>query len=302
MKCKVCKATAVVSLPSHNTGFCADCFMSFYERSVERSIRRQKLFTFEDKILVALSGGKDSLACALVLKKLGYQVHGLHIDLAIPESSAAARGVVERFCATHDIPLIVKEMEEEDLQIPRVKKVLSRSVCSACGRIKRYFFNKVAMDEGFTALATGHNLDDEIARLFSNTLRWDIPHLSDQGPLLEAENGFARKVRPLFRLTEFENANYAFLNDLEYHYAPCPYSPGATSTAYKKLWNQLEEDMPGRKLAFYTAFLAHGREPFRQFEKEEGTKPVPCERCGYPTSAGICGVCRTRDAVAADSE
>ena len=173
MKCKICKAPAAVALKSHNAAFCPDCYKDFFARQVARGIEGQKLFTRDERILVALSGGKDSLALMLELARQDYNVTGLHIDLAIPGSSAAARGVVERFCAKHGLKLLIKDMAAEGLPIPAVKERLHRPICSACGKIKRHFFNKVALDEGFDALATGHNLDDEAARLFSNTLRSD---------------------------------------------------------------------------------------------------------------------------------
>ena len=221
----------------------------------------------------------------------------LHIDLGIPGSSEIVRGVIERFCGKHGFKLIVKEMAKEGLAIPLVKQRLKRPICSACGKIKRHYFNKTALEEGFTALATGHNLDDEIARLFSNTLRWDVGYLSDQGPRLDGEDGFARKVKPFWRLTEFETATYAFLEEIEHHHTPCPYSAGASFTYYKGLWNQLEEEMPGRKLSFYVDFLKRGRSAFAGLERTEGDALAPCTVCGYPTSSGVCGVCRIREVV-----
>ena len=282
MKCKICKATAVVALRSHNAAFCPDCYLKFFARQVEKGIEGQKLFTRDERILVALSGGKDSLALMLELSRQGYDVTGLHIDLGIPESSPVARGVVERFCAKHGLKLMVKELAAEGLAIPLVKERLNRPVCSACGKIKRHFFNKVALDEGFDALATGHNLDDEVARLFSNTLRWDTAYLSDQGPRLDGEDGFARKVKPLWRLTEFETANYAFLMGIEHHYAPCPYSPGASFSTLKALLQRLEAAMPGRKLDFYQGFLARARPVFARREAEEAAippRPATCAAC-----------------------
>ena len=299
MICKRCKsATAIISLPSHNTGFCENCFRDFFSAQVARGIETGKLFTHEDRILVALSGGKDSLSLMLELSRQGYDVTGLHIDLGIPGSSEIVRGVIERFCGKHGFKLIVKEMAKEGLAIPLVKQRLKRPICSACGKIKRHFFNKVALDEGFDALATGHNLDDEVARLFSNTLRWDTAYLSDQGPRLDGEDGFARKVKPLWRLTEFETANYAFLMGIEHHYAPCPYSPGASFSTLKALLQRLEAAMPGRKLDFYQGFLARARPVFARREAEEGVELAPCTSCGYPTSSGdMCGVCRIREAL-----
>ena len=295
MKCRRCKATAVVALPSHNSAFCADCFLEFFSRQVSKGIEGQHLMTRQDRILVALSGGKDSLALMLELGRQGYDVTGLHIDLAIPQSSPAARAVVERFCARHGFPLIVRDMAREGLPIPLVKEKLRRPICSACGKIKRYFFNQTAREQGFTVLATGHNLDDEVARLTSNTLRWDQAYLSDQGPALEEDGGFARKVKPLWRLTEYETANYAFLMGIENHYAPCPYSGGASFASLKRLWMDLEEAMPGRKMDFYLGFLERGRPAFRALEDESGELLKPCSRCGYPTSADVCGVCRIRE-------
>jgi len=297
MKCKRCKATAVVALPSHHTAFCASCFREFFARQVQRGIESHRLFTREERVLVALSGGKDSLALMLELARQGYDVTGLHIDLGIPDSSVAARGVVERFCARHGFPLIIREMAKEGLAIPDVKARLRRPICSACGKIKRHFFNKTALEEGYAALATGHNLDDEVARLFSNTLRWDVGYLSDQGPRLDGEDGFARKVKPFWRLSEYETATYAFLEDIEYHYSPCPYSQGASFTFHKGLLQRLEEAMPGRKLGFYLDFLERGRPVFNRAESREGPVLAPCERCGYPTSSGVCGVCRIRETV-----
>ncbi len=303
MKCTRCKEKAIAALPSHNAAFCEPCFLEFFSRQVEKGIKasplhKGPLFTHSDKILVALSGGKDSLALMLELASQGYNVTGLHIDLSIGESSIKARQVVERFCNAHNLQLIVKEMELEGLAIPKVKARLKRPICSACGKIKRYYFNKTAQDMGFDVLATGHNLDDEVARLFSNTLRWDKAYLSDQAPLLEDSDGFARKVKPLWRLGEFETANYAFLKGIENHHAPCPYSSGASFTKLKNIWVDLEEAMPGRKLDFYQGFLERGRPVFAQDEKEHGIELAPCEMCGYSTSATVCGVCRIKAAVA----
>ena len=298
MKCTRCKAPAVVALPSHNAAFCPECFLDFFSKQVDKGIREHDLMTRQDKVLVALSGGKDSLALMLELGRQGYDVTGLHVDLGIPESSPIARGVVERFCEKYEFPLIVRDMVKEGLPIPEVKAKLRRPICSACGKIKRYFFNQTAREGGFNVLATGHNLDDEVARLTSNTLRWDSAYLSDQGPMLEDSDGFAKKVKPFWRVTEFETANYAFLMGIENHYAPCPYSSGASFSTLKSLWLELEDKMPGRKMDFYHGFLERGKPAFQQAEKADSDILSPCVRCGYPTSAEVCGVCRIREALA----
>lgn len=297
MKCKICKTEAVVGLRSHNAAFCEKCYLEFFRRQVQRGIEGQKLFGRDERILVALSGGKDSLALMLELAEMGYQATGLFIDLAIPGSSDVARAKVEQFCLSHALPLEIVDLRREGLAIPDVKRVIKRPICSACGKIKRHFFNWAAVNGGYDALATGHNLDDEAARLFSNTLRWDGGYLGDQGPRLESSPGFVRKVKPLWRLTEFETATYAFLRGIPYHCAVCPYSGGASFTVLKGVLQHLEEKMPGRKLDFYQGFLARGRQAFAASHPVENL--APCSRCGSPTSAGICGVCRLREAVGA---
>lgn len=297
MKCKRCKVPAVVALPSHHTAFCAECYLLFARRLVERAIKDHDMCTPEDKILVAISGGKDSLALSWQLKELGYNVTGLHIDLGIPESSPIARGYTERFCVANGIPLHVLEMASVGLAMNEVKRRVKRPICSVCGQTKRYFFNKFAMENGFTVLATGHNLDDETSRLFANIMRWDVEYLSDQGPVMPAENGFAKKIKPLFRMSEFETANLCFLAGIDYGYAPCPYSSKASFPIYKNLLSDLEDIQPGRKIQFYDGFLKRGRPGFLSRSQEEVR---PCASCGYPTSTGECGVCRLREMMAGE--
>lgn len=300
MKCKVCGKEAAVALKGHNAAFCEECYPVFFRRQIKRGIESQKLFDFSEKILVALSGGKDSLSLMLELVEMGYRAEGLFIDLAIPESSAEARATTEDFCRERGLTLTVIDLAKEGLPIPQVKKRLRRPVCSVCGKIKRYYFNRAALMGGFDCLATGHNLDDETSRLFGNVLRWDRAYLADQGPRLDAADGFVRRAKPLWRLTEFETANYAFIRGIPHHTAPCPYSRGASFSELKNVLRGLERIMPGKKLDFYQGFLERGGPVFAasEAERERGALK-PCARCGSPTSADdLCGVCRVRLALA----
>ncbi len=298
MKCSVCKAVAVVKLRARNAAFCRDCYLDFFSRQVARGIEREKLCTHDDRLLVAVSGGKDSLSLLYELVRQGYDATGLFVDLGIPVSSAAARDTVESFCRERSLPLVIKETAEDGLAIPDVKEAVKRPVCSVCGKIKRHWFNKIAMEGGYTVLCTGHNLDDEVARLFSNTLRWDISYLAADGPSLPAHGRFVKKVKPLWRLTEFETANFAFLTGIEPHIAPCPYSPGASFTVLKQVMQRLENAMPGRKLDFYQGFIHRGRKAFEQLAASMDETLHDCRECGYPTSGDdLCGVCRIRHQV-----
>jgi len=274
----------------------------FFSRQVERAVREHRMFTHGDKILAALSGGKDSLALFRELAHQGYDVTGLHVDLGIKDFSVKARMIVEKFCQDLGAGLIVISLAESGLAIPRVKAAVKRPICSVCGKIKRYWFNKTALDKGYTVLATGHNLDDEAGRLLANALRWDTAYLSDQGPTLPAEAGFAAKVKPLYRLSEFETASYCFLRGVEYHMDACPYAKGAGFTFRKQLMQSLEQKSPGSKIGFYEGFLHKARPAFLALEQKNHEKLLPCLECGYPTSAGTCGVCRLKRTLAGQAK
>ena len=294
MKCRRCGDVAQVALPSHHTGFCGPCFQTYFLRQVERGIHDHRQFAKEDKLLLAVSGGKDSLGLLLALKELGYTVTALHIDLAIPVSSPNARSTVEAFCRTHGVDCHVLETAGKGLPIPEVKKRVTRPICSVCGKIKRHWFNRFAHENGYGVLATGHNLDDEVARLFANTLRWDQAYLAGQGPVSEAEGKFVKKVKPLCRLTEYETAVWCFLKGIDHVLAPCPYSGGASFTGHKKLLAALEEKSPGMKMQFYENFLKSGKPAFEALERSAPALNE-CGRCGYPTSQEVCGVCRIKE-------
>jgi tRNA-5-methyluridine54 2-sulfurtransferase len=299
MKCKRCGAQAAVKLPSHHAGFCPECFELFFKRQVETAVRRHGLILPGEKVLVAVSGGKDSLALMRVLSDLGHDVEGLHVHLGIPDSSDPVCAKTEAYCRENGFRLHVLRMAELGLAIPRVKAAVKRPICAVCGKIKRHYFNRFAYENGFAALATGHNLDDEVARLFANVLRWDGAYLGSQGPMLPAEGKFVRKIKPLYRLTEFETAAYCFFQGIDHWKAGCPYSGGASFTGHKKLFADLEYRSPGQKAAFYEAFLRQGRSHFAGTAREGDGALLDCRECGYPSSNEICGVCRIRAQVAA---
>lgn len=291
MKCKRCKKKAVIEIKRHNTAFCSDCFLHYYSKQVERNITHYKMFDKNDRILVAVSGGKDSMAVWHILATLGYNVSGLFIDLGIGEYSKKSRNVVARFSEKLHIPLIVKDIKKEyNLDIKEVSKRLHRKPCSVCGNIKRYLFNKIAFEEKFDVVVTGHNLDDEAATLFGNVLNWDIEYLKRQSPVLpKTHQKFIKKVKPLFTLTERENLYYVLLNKIEFLHEECEYSKGARSILLKEVLNKLEEESPGSKQRFLLSFLKFSKYLNIPEEKEILKE---CRICGQPTSADICSFCR----------
>jgi uncharacterized protein (TIGR00269 family) len=159
--------------------------------------------------------------------------------------------------------------------------------------------NRIARDLGYAVLATGHNLDDEAAVLFGNTLNWLGEYLLRQSPVLPESPGLARKVKPLCRFYEKDMTAYALLRGIEYIYEECPYAVGSKTAYYKELLNQLEAERPGAKLTFYLKFLeAHKQGLFAEQVKIQA-ELNPCPNCGQPTSApGLCSFCRLMERAA----
>jgi uncharacterized protein (TIGR00269 family) len=182
-------------------------------------------------------------------------------------------------------------------EIAREKMRGQGKPCAVCGLIKRYVMNRIAIEKGYTVLATGHNLDDEVAVLFQNTLRWQTGYLARQAPVLPASReGLAKKVKPFCRFYERETATYALTRGIDYIYDECPHAVGNLTNFYKTLLDQLETQSPGAKLGFYLEFLrARGEGLFDAFSQVETLHK--CQVCGQPTSApGRCAFCRMWDA------
>ncbi|MGQ9497434.1 MAG: ATP-binding protein [Desulfotomaculales bacterium] len=293
MKCRKCGQPAVVALKRHNTAFCREHYLEFFYGQVERAVKEYRMFGREDRILVAVSGGKDSLALWDVLLATGYRADGLYIDLGITGYSDRSKEKVVDFARVRGASLrVISVREQYGLGIRELARQARRAACSVCGLHKRYFFNREALEGGYNVVATGHNLDDEAATLLGNLLNWSTGYLARQAPLLEATApNLVRKVKPLYRLTEKEIASYAVLRRIDYIVEECPMAAGARSILYKNLLNRLEEVSPGTKARFLFGFLEKGRQAFAAGDEEVQLKA--CALCGQPTTADVCSRCRT---------
>jgi len=308
MKCRKCGDKAVINMRQHKLALCGPHFLDWIPDQTLRSIEKYRMFNADSRILVAVSGGKDSLGLWDVLGRLGFQADGLYIGLGIDGGtgySAESQRKCEAFAEAHGLHLIVVDVAEvEGATIPTAASLTNRGKgkpCSVCGLTKRHVMNRVARDGGYEVLATGHNLDDEVAVLFGNTLNWAAGYLARQGPVLEGRDGLARKVKPFCRLYERETAAYALVRGIDYIYDECPHAVGATSIYYKETLNRMEAYRPGMKLSFYLAFLRARQEGlFAEVSGETTANLQACSTCGQPTTApGQCAFCRTWDAVRA---
>jgi tRNA-5-methyluridine54 2-sulfurtransferase len=309
MKCRKCGQKASVNMRQHKLALCREHYLEWVPEQTGRFIKKYEMFGHDERILVAVSGGKDSLSLWDILVRLGYQADGLYLGLGIDEGlgySAESHRLAEKFANENHLTLHVLDVEKEYGQpIPVLAQISHRGhgkPCAVCGLTKRHEMNRLARDLGYDVLATGHNLDDEAAVLFGNTLQWSGEFLLRQGPVLPSLDGLARKVKPLCRFYEREMTAYALLRGIDYIYEECPFAAGSTSIYYKELLNRLETDRPGAKLTFYLRFLEARQSGLFVEQKEVQASLHPCASCGQPTSGSeLCSFCRLMEKAKAET-
>jgi uncharacterized protein (TIGR00269 family) len=300
MKCRSCRRPAVIDVPRHNAAFCSDCFLRHCRDQVMRAVDHFHMLQPGERVLVAVSGGKDSLALWDLLLDLGYQADGLYLGLGIDGYSDVSAGYARAFAERRGAHLQAVDLPTDlGFDIPTGSRAARRAPCSACGLSKRHLFNRAALEGGYPVVATGHNLDDEVAVLLGNVLRWDLAYLGRQLPVLPGGDGFARKVKPLVRLGEREMAAYCVLRGIDYVVEECPMAVGNRHLRYKEAINGIEERSPGTKAAFYFGFLERIAPLVAGAAAEEREDLHPCPTCGSPTVADVCAFCRLVAAAAA---
>jgi uncharacterized protein (TIGR00269 family) len=292
-KCRVCRGPAIIDLPRHNAHFCAEHLQQLCRRQVEKAIGDHEMLAPGDRVLVAVSGGKDSLAVWDLLLELGYRADGLYVGLGIGDYSDASGEYARAFAAGRGLSLRTIDLRDEHgYDVPTAARATRRVPCSACGLSKRHLFDRAAREGGYDAVATGHNLDDEAAVLLGNTLRWDVDYLARQLPVLPAGNGFPRKIKPLVRLTERETAAWCVVRGIDYQVEECPMAAGNRHLGYKAALNELEATSPGTKASFYLGFVERMAPLLAGRSRADVDGLTACVRCGSPTTAELCAFCR----------
>jgi len=134
MRCKICKNKANIYLREHNLALCREDFIKRYFRITEEKIKKFKMFKKEDKILVAVSGGKDSLVLTYVLKNLNYNITALYIDLGIEKENYSKNSLEKCIKLTENlkVPLIVIDVKKETTKpAPYFEKKIVQNVLPA---------------------------------------------------------------------------------------------------------------------------------------------------------------------------
>ena len=265
------------------------------EKKVVKTIRDYDLISEGDRVVVALSGGKDSTSVLYILKKLGYDVSGLMIDLGLGEWSRIHNENMKKFCDGLGVDLTIVDLKHELGQgICFIKAVLKKKKgltgCSVCGTVKRWILNRWARKIGADKLVTGHNLDDECQNVLMNFLKGNLVLGARSAPKTgngrretgDGELGFVQRVKPLFFVPESEIRKFAKMKKFDILYNKCPCAFG-TYRVETRDWMKVISD--AEKLKIVEEFLNLN---LSVDERELGK----CEKCGEPASSELCNFCK----------
>jgi tRNA-5-methyluridine54 2-sulfurtransferase len=267
------------------------------ETQIKETIKKYKLIKKSDKIAVALSGGKDSTSLIYILKKLGYDVHGLMIDLYLGEWSKIHNKNMTDFCEKNDIPLTIVDLKKELGQgicfiKAIVKKQKNLTGCSVCGTVKRWILNRHAKKLGADKLVTGHNLDDEAQNVLMNFLKGNILLGINSSPATggKAVDGFVQRIKPMFFTPEDEIMKYAKKNKFEILYEKCPCAFG-TYRVDTRGWTK---DLSNKqKLNIVSSF----QDILPGLRRDNKTEIKKCKKCGEPARKDLCNFCEVMSCV-----
>lgn len=301
MRCARCDQMAAIRMRHHRLSLCREHYLEWMVNQTAHTIEKYHLFPPQARLLVAVSGGKDSLSLWDVLWKLGYQADGLYINLGISGSqdySNASQICAQKFADERGLRLRVVDLRSEyGCAVSQLAARTGRGEkrpCAVCGLAKRHIMNRAALENAYDVLATAHNLDDEAAVLLGNTLSWQIDLLRRQAPLLPAKPGFTRKAKPFCRFYERETAAYAVLRGIDFVEDECPFAEGSKQLEYKEILNRLEVQHPGAKMNFFAGFQQARKAGFLEHPTQEPKDlQTTCPNCGQLTSrSGLCAFCQ----------
>jgi tRNA-5-methyluridine54 2-sulfurtransferase len=273
-------------------------FTEYIHKKIRNTIRKYKLLKKNDKVGVAVSGGKDSTTCLFVLQKLGYDVKAMTIDSGIGRYSDTNIKNLKKFCKEISIPLdIIYFKKEFGSALPDLLKKVHKddnksSACMVCGIFKRTILNRYAKDKGFNAVATGHNLDDEAQAFLMNVFRNDMTRAFRQGPTagLVSSSSFVRRVKPLYLISEKEVIRYSKIKKFPVYYGLCPYSAKSYRRRFNNILTDFEKDHPCVK--YNVVHFQENMAKMNFSEDIDSKEIVLCENCKEPCSGKICKACQ----------
>ena len=276
-------------------------FIQNFEAHVLKTIKRHKLAKKGERIVVAMSGGKDSATTAYLLHKfakmLGYKIIALHINLHIGSSggySERCLQAVKKFCIERKIKLhvydIKKEMGGSICYIRSgVQQKLKLKNCAICGVVKKWILNKEARRLGADRIATGHNLDDEAQTILMNFFKGNLMLNANSGPTtgIIEDKKFVQRIKPLYFMPEDEIRKYSLMMNLPVVYEKCPCAIDSYRLVIRKFLNKFDNNTKRKIVDNFASILPL----LRERAKTESSSIQYCKSCGEPSRNEVCKRC-----------
>ncbi len=274
-----------------------ELFVQHFEKQVKNTIDEYHLINEHARVLVAVSGGKDSLATLFVLKKLGYAIEAVTIDVHIGCYTKKNLENVRAFCTTHQIKLHVFEFRQEyGYSVCYMQSVLKQAgheftSCTVCGVLRRRLLNKLAREIKANVIATGHNMDDEVQAVLMNWVT-NKPGLNARlGPITKnRDEGLVPRIKPLYFTPEDDVIRYTKILNFPVHYGRCPCSVDGLRHAMRLFVAELEKTTTHCKQHVLDYFLKHVQNHASPVSTTQHIRA--CEQCGEPSSSSVCRSCQ----------
>ena len=288
-KCLYCQKPGEHFVPNLGGKLCREHFLRYFNKRVKRVLKRMGR---GKKVLVGVSGGKDSIAALFALKEFSYEYNielgALMIDVGVPSNEECVQVFEEAIRRTGARRHFVSLVNDLGITVPDDPSF----ACVVCGTVTRYVLNRVAYEAGYDYVATGHNLDDMAYFAINNLMTHNLEYLrsidSVTPPVPELK--MVGRVRPLFWLSDQDSETYVRIIGAPRCSTKCPHE-GLDKQAYvKPLLNELRAMWPTslvnivdsvRELARRSGLAGPIREGFRA-----------CSKCGYPSRTEVCSFCR----------
>ena len=219
---------------------CQEHFCAWLEHTVKETIQHYDMIHEGEKVLVAASGGKDSLTLLKILKELGYDVTAFCVDEGIADYREKTIVDLETFCTAHAIPVVIKTFKEE--KGSTLDELDPKNPCTQCGLWRRDLIASTAKE--FDVVATGHNLDDEAQAILMNVFK---NHAMKPQPVLAGNAMFTRKIKPLYFIPEADIKRYAFIHDLVSEFTECRNANKSHRRTVQEFLENRERETPGAK-------------------------------------------------------
>lgn len=253
----------------------------------------------DDRVAVAVSGGKDSLSLLYILNNSFETGHrappiAITVDEGIKNYRDESLEIVRQFCANLRIEnkivsykeLFGRDMDRAILERPSTKI----SSCSICGTFRRRAIDLAAESVGANVVATAHNLDDSLQTFVMNMMAGDVQRISWTSPQLATNKLHTlRKIKPFCEIYEQEIVFYALMREIPFQAEDCPYTNESIRTQIREFINVLERERPGIKYNLYNSVLKISNN-LKTFSNHVNSK---CATCGRLSTSEICSVCKT---------